>query len=107
MKIIGTDGMSDDELKTELDNGATFVVYFYTISILVMTFKRPSSIYFIRGGHSRAAKGLPFTLVSLLFGWWGIPWGPIYTIGSIFGNLSGKDVTKEVFNALRRPAAAR
>jgi hypothetical protein len=66
-----------------------------------MTFKNPSDIYFIRGGHSRSSKGLPFTLASLLLGWWGIPWGPIYTLGSIFGNLGGgKDVTSDVVNSL-------
>jgi len=38
-----------------------------------------------------------------LFGWWGIPWGFIYTPMSIISNISGgKDVTQSVlghFNA--------
>jgi len=31
-------------------------------------------------------QSLPFTLLSLLLGWWGNPWGPIYTIQSLWVN---------------------
>ena len=42
---------------------------------------------------------------ALLFGWWGIPWGPIWTIGSLVTNLrGGRDITREVLQAL--PARA-
>jgi hypothetical protein len=38
-------------------------------------------------------------LISLLFGWWGIPWGPIYTVTSLFKNFGGgRDVTKEIMD---------
>ena len=43
-----------------------------------------------------------YTLISLLLGWWGIPWGPVYTIGSIFNNpTGGKDVTGDVLAAMQ------
>jgi hypothetical protein len=39
-------------------------------------------------------------LITLGLGWWGIPWGPIYSIGSLFSNLTGgKDMTKEVLES--------
>jgi hypothetical protein len=42
-------------------------------------------------------KGLPFSLLSLFLGWWGIPWGPIYTVQALWVNFSGgKDVTREI-----------
>jgi hypothetical protein len=42
-------------------------------------------------------KGLPFTRVWLVAGWWGIPWGPIYTVQSNYNNSrGGKDVTQAV-----------
>lgn len=107
MQIIGLDGMTDDELATELGNGARFVIYSYTFSIIIMTFKRPTDIYFVRAGQSRAAKGLKFTLLTMLVGWWGIPWGPIYSLGSIFGNLTGTDVTTDVRKSLRPPTPRR
>jgi hypothetical protein len=102
MKVNGIEGMNGQELALEMQRGGKFVVFQYTISILILTFRRGSDIYFVRSGESAAAKGLPYTLLSFLAGWWGIPWGPIYTIGSIFTNLSGgKDVTSEVAQILK------
>ena len=77
----------------------------YCISVVVLTFRRPSDIYFLRQGENAVVKGLPFTLLSLVAGWWGIPWGPIYTIQSVYNNSRGdKDVTQAVVNSL--PAQA-
>lgn len=101
MKIKGLEGLSTRDIQSELERGGRFVIYSYCISILVMTFKRPTSIYFLRSGESGLVKGLPFTFISLIFGWWGIPWGPIYTIGSFITNLSGgKDITAEVLQTM-------
>ena len=101
MKIVGIENMPVEQLKLELKRGGKFVIFAYCYSLLVMTFKKGSDIHFVKAGESRVLKGLPFTLVSLLAGWWGIPWGPIYTISSIATNLGGgKDVTTEVLAAL-------
>ena len=101
MKIIGVDGMGSLELRTEIQRGGRFVVYPYVISILIMTFKRSSNIYFIKADESAVVKGLPFTLLSLVVGWWGIPWGIIYTIQALIDNLrGGKDVTAEVLASI-------
>ena len=97
MDIKGTDGLSEQEINRMLQNGASFVLFRFCISIVVMTFRRSSDIYFLRPGESAVAKGMPYTLLSLLFGWWGIPWGPIYTVSSLYKNLTGgENVTAEV-----------
>ena len=102
MKIIGLDGLDNEQLALELEQGARFVIYHYCVSIVLMTFRRPSNIYFVRAGESAVAKGLTFSGISLLFGWWGIPWGPIYTIGSFATNFGGgNDVTQEVLTSFR------
>jgi hypothetical protein len=102
MKIAGIGSMSVEQLNQAIDQGGKFVIYEYCISVLIMTFKRPSDIQFIPAGSSRFKKGIGFTLTSLLLGWWGFPWGPIYTIGSLATNLrGGRDVTKEVLLSLR------
>ena len=94
-------GLSTAEINNELNNGAKFVMFEYCISILVMTFKRSSDIYFIKAGESAAKYSISYTLLSLVFGWWGIPWGPIYTIGSFITNFSGgKNVTNEVLSSM-------
>jgi hypothetical protein len=103
-KIVGMEDLKTGaELMYEINSGAKFVTYQYVISILIMTFRRSSDIYFIRQGESRITKGLIFSLISLLLGWWGVPWGLIYTSAALFINFSGgKDVTNEVLQVLQR-----
>lgn len=102
MKIMGAENMSPDQLRFEIQRGAKLVYYQYAISILVMSFRRASSIYFIPAGENAIAKGLPWTGLSLLAGWWGIPWGPIWTIQALVTNFrGGKDVTAEIAGRLQ------
>ena len=101
MQIKDIEGLTIEDLNREIDNGGKFVFYQYTISILILTFKRPSDIYFIKAGEKAASKGLQYTLLSAVLGWWGIPWGPIYTIQTIVNNSKGgKDVTQQVMASL-------
>ena len=59
----------------------------------------------IQPDDSRFRLGLRYSLISLLFGWWGIPWGPIWTLGTVFKNLGGGvDVTANVLSALNAAA---
>ena len=97
-KIVGLEDIkSASHLQQELQQGGKFVIYQYCISLLIITFRRSSNIYFIGRDDNAVLKGLPFTMLSLLLGWWGIPWGPIYTVQSIWMNFrGGKDVTQEV-----------
>ena len=105
-KIRGIEGMKHGELDFEIQRGAKFVLFQYCISVIILTFRRPSDIYFLRSGENPVVKGLPFTLLSLVTGWWGIPWGPIYTIQSVYNNSrGGKDVTQAVVTSLRTQAA--
>jgi hypothetical protein len=101
-KIVGMEDIkSGGELQQELQQGGKFVMYQYCISILILTFRRSSNIYFIRHEENAIVKGLPFTLLSLVLGWWGIPWGPIYTVQSVWVNFKGgKDVTKDVLASM-------
>jgi hypothetical protein len=105
MKIIGIEGLTDAQIHEQIGRGARFVHFQYCVSVIVMTFKRPSDIYFVRAGESAAGTGLRFTLLTLLAGWWGIPWGPIYTIQSLWVNLGGgRDITNEVLASATRAA---
>lgn len=102
MKILGIEGMGASELSFELQRGGRFVFYKFCVSALYVTYRRSSDIYFIRPGESTRRRGWRYTLLSLLAGWWGFPWGPIYTIGSIATNLGGGvDVTDQVAASLK------
>ena len=95
--ISGTEGLTVAEVVDEIQRGGRFVMFEYVISVILMTSKQGSDVYFIKAGENPLAKGWGFVLITLLLGWWGIPFGPIYTLGSLFTNLNGgRDVTAEV-----------
>jgi hypothetical protein len=101
MSIRGIAGLDRSEIEAEVSRGAVFVRYQYCVSMLVVTFSQPTAVQFVRAGESRLSKGLPYTAVSVLFGWWGIPWGPVHTLAALATNLSGgRDVTQEVLASL-------
>ena len=107
MQIPGTEGLSPQQIDDEISRGGKFVIYLYTISILVMSWKRSSSVRFIKAGESAAMKGLGYTLLTLVAGWWGIPWGPIFSLQSLFSNLNGgENVTMEVWQGRQLPPGA-
>jgi len=107
VKIQGIEGMSVDQVRFEVQRGAKFVFFQYCVSIVVLTFRRTSPIYFIPAGQSALSKGLPWTFLTLIMGWWGIPWGPIFSIQSLVTNFQGgKDVTAEIAAKLQPAQAA-
>jgi hypothetical protein len=106
MGIKNLDGLSNQDLVDALQGGGKFVVYSYTISILVMTFRLGSPIYFISPSQRPVKYGLKYLLISAILGWWGFPWGAIYTIQSFLLAFRGKDVTKEVMAQLARGIAS-
>ena len=75
MKVIGIEGMTADQIASEIRRGGVFVVYQYCVSLLFYTSVNPSRVHFIKSGRNRWIGGLPSTLISLLLGWWGFPWG--------------------------------
>ena len=106
-QIKNLNNLTTDQLNAELRNGGKFVVFQYCFSIIVMTFKQSSDIYFIRAGESTIKHSILFTFITLIFGWWGIPWGPIYSIGALYSNITGgKDVTQEVLNSVNASASS-
>ncbi|HJN75245.1 MAG TPA: hypothetical protein QGF58_15055 [Myxococcota bacterium] len=95
--IKGIEGLSDQEIHALVQQGGKFVYFEYAISVVIMSFKRSSDVFFIRPGESAFVKGLPYSIITMLFGWWGFPWGPIYSVMVLFSNLSGgKDVTGDI-----------
>lgn len=101
MIIKGIENMDGGNIMSQIQQGGKFVVYTYCFSIILVTFRRSSNIYFIRADEGSVTKGLKYTLLTALFGWWGIPWGPIYSIGAFITNFrGGKDITNEVLATL-------
>lgn len=96
VRIEGIDTYSNAELVAEIHRGGRFVFFEYCISLVVITLRRPSSVRFFRVEELSWLHGLPYTLATLMLGWWGIPWGVIYTPLCLATNLAGGcDVTHE------------
>ncbi len=101
MKIIGLEGLTPAQVGEEVQRGGKFVLYEWTFSVLIMSFKRNSDVHFMRSGVGRVGPGLKYCAASFFLGWWGFPWGPIWTISTIVTNLGGgKDITSEMLYIL-------
>ena len=108
MSVRGIEGLSVDEVRAEVRNGGRFVIFLWTVSVVIVSIKQPTIIHFIKSDERAFTKALRPTLFTLLSGWWGVPWGPIYSIESLATNLSGgMDVTSDVLASIApgEPAA--
>ena len=99
--IKGIEGLTVADVHQQVRQGAKFVTYGYCISLLVVTLRRTSDVHFVKAGESAVGGSVPYILLSLLLGWWGFPWGLIYTPMVVVQNLSGgTDVTGHVLEAI-------
>lgn len=76
----------------EVTPDTKLVSYTFVISIFIITFRRKTRYYFweVERGKAIAAK-ICCILCNLVLGWWGFPWGPIWTIKETFCNLINSD----------------
>lgn len=72
--------------------------YQVALSFLIVSFRVPSRLYIVGHGSSALVASL-FTLISPLLGWWGVPWGPVYTLRAVWRNARG-GVTRSVADCL-------
>ncbi len=101
VQLEGTQGMTIEQVRNEVAKGGKFVKFTYTMSFIFLTLQRPSgSIYFIKSNESPVDYGMKYLLLSMLLGWWGIPFGPIFTIVSIVQAFKGQDITEIVMASL-------
>src|SRR5256885_1977378 len=96
MKIIGIDGLTREQIQHEVLNGGKFVVYPWCVSLIWVSYKRSSDIYFLRTGQHFTVPGVGYLLLSLVMGWWSIP-GLFWTVQCLWTNITGgHDLTPEV-----------
>jgi hypothetical protein len=89
MRVRGVEKLTLEQVQAEMALGGRFVFYEYCVSVIVATMRRPSDVYFLPANDLGVIRGLPYVLLSLFFGWWGIPFGVLYTPMTIFTNLCG------------------
>jgi hypothetical protein len=99
------------EMNAELTRGGRFVTYPYCMSFLIVTLRKRSRVFYLPPGKSAIVGGLPFAGISLLLGWWGFPFGfiftPIYLVKALAGGTNVTEVVVDLYNkAGSEPAAA-
>ena len=98
LKLSQNDPDKLQELNKQIEQGARFVCFQYCISILfAVTLRRYSPAIFVRPNDRIDSIRRKYNWLSAIFGWWGIPWGPIYTVRSLrLNKLGGIDMTEDI-----------
>jgi hypothetical protein len=68
--------------------GTKVTQYLFCFSLIVFSVRIPSR-YYIKASLSSVLNNIAYTLCTLILGWWGLPWGPIYTLQAVFRNIFG------------------
>ena len=64
------------------------VRFLFVFSFILFTSKVPSRWY-VKGKDNTSLAVSSYALGTAIAGWWGIPWGPIYTVQALYENLRG------------------
>ncbi len=80
-----------------------YAIYWRVISFVVGTVRQPVQGIFCRACADR--RGLAASAATWALGWWGVPWGPFWTIKALWCNLLGGDKPADVNASLLRQQA--
>jgi hypothetical protein len=98
--LAGTEGMTLGDIELDVLKGGRFLRYHWNISIIVLSFRNSTGLTYVRSDRSAGLGALGWGTFSLFFGWWGFPWGIVYTPLSLWHNTrGGTDHTHEVLKA--------
>jgi len=104
-KIRNTAGFSLEQFYSSLSEGACIMSYGYCISAIAFTYRLMSPPYYIKAGEMPSAYRKKYNTLSVIFGWWGLPWGPIYTFDMLRINRNkkggGVNITEDVLLAVQ------
>lgn len=94
--------LNKKELKTQsmlyngilIDKYTKFVQYEICLSIGIFSYRNKTG-YYIKDYHLTTLLNILFTTYTILFGWWGLPWGPINSFRAIVNNIFSKPKSLE------------
>jgi hypothetical protein len=87
--LAGTGPLFPEEVRTRVAAGARLVRFEFCFSLLLFTVRRQSSIYLTESWQERYLRGLGYSILALLLGPWGVPWGLVWTPWAVWVNLTG------------------
>lgn len=71
-----------------------YVIFYQVTSFIIITIRRPIQGIFCYSCAER--KVIQATVITWLIGWWGLPWGVLYSLTTIFHNLFGGSKPNDV-----------
>ncbi len=71
-----------------------YTIFFEVKSFIVLTTREPIQGIFC--SDCAGKKALKASGITWIFGWWGFPWGPIYSLQAIFTNMFGGKQPKNI-----------
>lgn len=87
--LAGTRPLFSEEVRTRVAAGARLVRFEFCFSLLLFTIRRQSAIYLTESWQERYLRGLGYSILALLLGPWGVPWGLVWTPWAVWVNLTG------------------
>jgi hypothetical protein len=97
LQLRGTRPLFGEELRTRILDGARCVRFEFCFSFVFVTIRQQSPVYLTHSWQERYLRGLWFSVISLLFGLWGVPWGLLWVPWAVWVNTTGGvDCTDEV-----------
>jgi hypothetical protein len=102
-KLRIPEGLTFEDVIQGKDKGNRFVFFAYLIPLpLFYPIRRISGIYYLRPGDKASDYNTKYNLITLFWGWWGMPFGPGRTYSVIVNNRTGIDVTEDVYHNLTK-----
>jgi hypothetical protein len=101
LNFRGSRPLFEEELRTRLATGARCVRFEYCFSLVFVTVRRQSPVYLTYSWQQRYLWGLWYSLLALLLGPWGVPWGLLWAPWAVWVNTTGGvDCTHEIITWL-------
>ena len=96
-------------LLSAIQKGERVISIPFVVSILIMTFQRSlGGLCAVGPGKWPMGKVITATLITSIFGWWGIPFGPIFSIVSLYHLwFGGRNQTFAVLKSAVGPIEAK
>jgi hypothetical protein len=97
--LAGSTPQFAEQVRSRVDSGARLVRFEICISLVFVTIRRQSPLYLTDTWQDRYLRGLGYSVLAILLGPWGVPWGLIWTPRAVWINLTGGvDETEEALD---------
>jgi hypothetical protein len=87
--LAGSPPRFPEEIHNQVTAGARLVRFEFCVSFLFVTIRRQSPLYLTRTWQDRYLRGLCYSVLAVILGPWGVPWGLIWTPWAVWVNLTG------------------